>query len=122
MFFNSIKEINRLRKEINRLLSNIMSNIYLKLLLRRSQNFDFLGLKNLSLLQLQSEVWEKICVWFFYYFNFEWKYDVLKSKSPCILLNKITNVNKNETESKMQNPTHNFRETNLVLSSYRNRK
>ena len=49
MFFNSIKEINRLRKEINRLLSNKMSNIYLKLLLRRSQNFDFLGLKNLSL-------------------------------------------------------------------------
>ena len=25
-----------------------MSNIYLKLLLKRSQNFDFLGLKNLS--------------------------------------------------------------------------
>ena len=30
MFFNSIKEINRLRKEINRLLSKEMSNIYLK--------------------------------------------------------------------------------------------
>ena len=30
MFFNSIKEINRLRKEINRLLSKGMSNIYLK--------------------------------------------------------------------------------------------
>ena len=28
--FNSIKEINRLRKEINRLLSRIISNIYLK--------------------------------------------------------------------------------------------
>ena len=28
--FNSIKEINRLRKEINRLLSKEMSNIYLK--------------------------------------------------------------------------------------------
>ena len=28
--FNSIKEINRLRKEINRLLSKGMSNIYLK--------------------------------------------------------------------------------------------
>ena len=46
MFFNSIKEINRLRKEINRLLT--VSNIYLKVILRRSQNFDFLGLKNLS--------------------------------------------------------------------------
>ena len=41
-----IKEINRLRKEINTLLSKGMSNIYLKLHLRRSQNFDFLGLKN----------------------------------------------------------------------------
>ena len=30
MFFNSIKEINRLRKEINMLLSKGMSKIYLK--------------------------------------------------------------------------------------------
>ena len=30
MFFNSIKEINRLTKEINRLLSKEMSNIYSK--------------------------------------------------------------------------------------------
>ena len=31
MLFDSLKEINRLRKEINRLLSKGMSNIYLKL-------------------------------------------------------------------------------------------
>ena len=52
MFFNSVKEINRLRKEINRLLSKGMSNIYLKVAIqeknRRSQNFDFLALENLS--------------------------------------------------------------------------
>ena len=42
MFFNSIKETNRLRKEINRLLSKGVSNI------TRSQNFDFLGFENLS--------------------------------------------------------------------------
>ena len=47
MFFNLVKETNSLRKEINRLLSNGMSNIFDMLLLRRSQNFDFLGLKNL---------------------------------------------------------------------------
>ena len=41
--------------------------------------------------------------------------DVLKSKNPCILLNKNMNFTKNETESKMGNPTHSFRETNLVL-------
>ena len=49
------------------------------------------------------------------FFNFEKNYDDLKSKSPCILLNKNINFNKNETESKMENPTHSFRETNLVL-------
>ena len=42
----------RLRKEINRLLSKAMSNIYLKVTTEqkngRSQSFDFLGLKNLS--------------------------------------------------------------------------
>ena len=47
MFFNLIKEINRLRKEINRLLSEKMSNIYLKVTIEeknwRSQNFNFLG-------------------------------------------------------------------------------
>ena len=52
MFFNSVKEINRLIKEINRLLSKEMSNICLKVTIekkkRGSQNFDFLGLKNLS--------------------------------------------------------------------------
>ena len=52
MFFGSIKEINRLRKEINRLLSKGISNVYLKVTIEEknwcSQNFDFLGLKNLS--------------------------------------------------------------------------
>ena len=51
-FLNSIKEINRLSKEINRLLSKRMSNSYLKGTIEDknwcSQKFDFLGLKNLS--------------------------------------------------------------------------
>ena len=54
-------------------------------------------------------------MWLFYCFNFERNYDVLKSKCSCILLNKNINFNKNETESKMKNPTHGSRETNLVL-------
>ena len=58
-------------------------------------------------------------MWFFYYF--ERSYDVLKSKSPCILL--IKNINLNETELKMENPTHSFRGQTLVcLNSYKNRK
>ena len=57
----------------------------------------------------------KLCGWLFYYFNFERNYDVLKSKRPCFLLNKSINFNKNETELKMKNPTHYFRETNIVF-------
>ena len=34
MFFNSIKEINRLKKERNRLLSKNMSNICLKVIIK----------------------------------------------------------------------------------------
>ena len=41
--------------------------------------------------------------------------DVLKSKNPCILLNKNINFNKNETKSKMENSIHSFREANLQL-------
>ena len=41
------------------------------------------------------------------------------SKSPCFLLNKNINFNENKdgirkTESKMENFTYNFRETNVV--------
>ena len=60
-------------------------------------------------------------VWLFYYFNFERNYDVLKSKSPCILLNKNINFNENETEWKIANPTILERRT-LCFSSYKNRK
>ena len=42
-------------------------------------------------------------------------YDVLNSKSLGILLSKNMNFNKNETESKMKDPTHSFREVNFVL-------
>ena len=54
-------------------------------------------------------------MWLFYDINFEKNYDVLKSKSPHILFNKSINFNKNETESKMENPTHSFRETNSMF-------
>ena len=40
-----------------------------------------------------------------YYFNFERNYDVLKSKSPGVLLKKNIDFNKNETELKKENST-----------------
>ena len=46
MFFNSIKERNRLSKEINRQLSKGMSHICVKVTI--TQNSDFLVLKDLS--------------------------------------------------------------------------
>ena len=54
-------------------------------------------------------------MWLFDCFNFERTYDVLKSKNPSILLNENTNFSKNKTESKMENPTHSFREMNLMV-------
>ena len=125
-------------KERNRLISKGTSNIYLKITIEknwRSQNFNFLSLKNSSPGQLlgssnsgiyhwilkfliatpKSEIWEQKYMWFLYYFNFERNYDVLKPKSACFLLNKNINFNKNETVSKIENSTHAFRETSLVL-------
>ena len=45
MFFNSVKEINRLRKEINNLLSKGMSNIYLKATIEMFSKHQFSGFK-----------------------------------------------------------------------------
>ena len=55
-------------------------------------------------------------MWTLHYFNFKSNYDVLKSKSQRISLIKSINLNKNETELKMENPTNTFRE-NLELAN-----
>ena len=131
MLFNPIKEINRLKKYINRLLSKGMSNIYLKVTIETFSKLRFSGFekfvtrsvfRDLQLTQISlhfktcrcnlkmRDLGAKLCV----VRNFARNYGVLKLKSPCILLNKNINFNKNKTESKMENPTHSFRETNLV--------
>ena len=64
----------------------------------------------------------KLCV-VFLYLNFKRKYDVLKSKSSCVLLKKNINFNKNKTKSKMENPTHTVLERRtMCFSSYQNCK
>ena len=110
MFFSSVKEINRL-------ISKGMSNIYLKVTFAkncRSRNFDFLIFKKVvsrsvlrssnSRRQISVRPWAQNCVWLFYYFDYERNYEALKLKSPCILLNKNINFDKNETKSRMENP------------------
>ena len=52
---------------------------------------------------------------FFCYFNLERNYDVLKSKSPCILINKNINFNKNEAKSKMGKSTQSCTEKIILL-------
>ena len=46
MLFNSVKEINRLRKEIDRLLSTGMLEVTMEEKNWRSQNLDFLAFKH----------------------------------------------------------------------------
>ena len=43
VFFNLVKEINRLRQEIERLLRKGMSNIYLKIAIERFSKLRFSG-------------------------------------------------------------------------------
>ena len=85
MLFNSVKEINRL-------LSKGMSNIYLKVTIETFSKLQFsvgfwgdptyTDIIEFKKILIQSEVWEQNCVLLFYYFNFEKNYDVLKSKCP----------------------------------------
>ena len=64
---------------------------------------------------LKSEVWEQNCQWLFYYFNFERNCDLLKSQSPCILLNKNINFNWKTPHTVLERWT-------LYFSSYKNRQ
>ena len=107
-----------------------MSNIYLKTTIEKNLRFsslkkfvsrsvfEGLQLKKISLnfktfcCNLNIRGLKQSRMWFFYYFIFERNW---KSKSPCFLLIKNININKKETESKIENPTHTFRETKLVL-------
>ena len=122
MFFNLNKEINRSRIEINRLLGKRMSNIYLKVTTETFSKLWFSGFKKFATMSvlgglqltqillnfktsccnLKSGVWKQNCMWLFYYFDFKRCYNLLKLKSPCILLNKNIKVNKKETQSKME--------------------
>ena len=89
-----------------------MSNIYLKVILRKNQNFDFLSLKTsspgqfLELLKLKNQrSGSKAARWFpIILILKKKKKKKLKSKSPCLLLKKDENFNKKETESKMESP------------------
>ena len=131
---------------MNKLLRKGISNIYLKIATekKRSQNFDFLSLKifvsrsvfwelQLALISLnfKTSCWNlkiralgaKMFVFFllFLFWKELWRFKV---KESMHLLNKNIYFNKTETESKIENPTHSFRETSLPFCfiSYKNHK
>ena len=103
-----------------------------------SQNFDFLSLKGLSLghfletcnscryhwiliflvVTYKLEVWEQICAWIFYCFNFERNYDVLKSKTSSILLTKIQTLIKTKLNQIKKIPHIILERRNLFFNSY----
>ena len=132
---NSIKEINRLSKEMNRLFSKGMSNIYLKVTVETfsklwlsgfkifvtSSVFGELQLTHISLTVKTSccnlktrDLGAKLCVAFLFLLLWMelWRFKVQKSMH---FVEKNINFKKNDMESKMKNPTNSFRETNLVL-------
>ena len=98
-----------------------MSIIYLKVTIKKllHSELQFPSFKKLVSKSVfateKSEVLEQKSVWLFHYFYFERNDNALKLKILCFLLIKNVNSNKNETESKMENPTHSFREMNLML-------
>ena len=61
-------------------------------------------------------------MWLFYYFNFERSYDVLRLKSPCILLNKNMNFNKTKRNRKWEIPPSVLERRTACFSWYKNRK
>ena len=87
-----------------------------------SQNMDFLSLKKMLNFSYcwKSEVWKQNCMQLFY-FNFEKNY-VLKSRSPCILLNKNVNFNRNKQNRKWKIPHSVLERRTLCLSICKNHK
>ena len=62
---------------------------------------------------------EQNYVWFFCYFNFERNYDVLKSKSPCILLNKNKALITTKRNQKWKIPHTILERRTLCFSPYK---
>ena len=90
-----------------------MSNIYLKATIEKNgRSQKFLGSSNSSL-NFKSSCYNvkikgvRAKLQLVYYFDFERNYDVLKSKSPCILLDKNINFIKTERNLKWKIP-HTF--------------
>ena len=61
----------------------------------------------------------KLCAAFLLFY-FERNCDTLKSKSPCFLLNKNTNFNKNDTHRKWKIPNTVLQRWTMCFSSYKN--
>ena len=72
--------------------SKSLKDLPLGQFLGSSNSRRYHGILKLLVATLKSEVWKQNCVWLFHYFHFEKNYDVLKPKSPYMLLNKNIKV------------------------------
>ena len=115
MFFNSVEQINRLRKEMNTLLNTEMSNIYLKVTIEKkwhTQNFDFIGSKSSSPGQFLESSNSRRYHWIFKLLVATWKSDVQEQNCLWLFYSqrvyafcwKNLNFNENDTESKIEIP------------------
>ena len=111
-----------------------MSNIYLEVTIEKNwcfRNFDFLSLeRSLQVSFCRAPAHTIITEFSNFLLQLENQRSgskamcgfliIFKSKSPYFLLNENINFGKNKTESKMENLTHSFRETNLCFSLHKN--
>ena len=123
MFLIQLKNKMGWEKEAKRLLSKGMSNINLTVNIKTFSKLWFSGFKKFANGSVFGEMISlifktsccnskirglgaKMCMvffFFFFFFFFEKNYDVLKSKSPCNLLNKNINFNKKKNGIKNVN-------------------
>ena len=91
MFFNSIKEVNRLRKEISRISNKGMSNIYLKVTIEKNEVLKTSSESKNFLLQLkkQRSGGKYVCSFSIILILKGIMTFKCQGRSPCILLKKI---------------------------------
>ena len=93
-----LKNAKKICKPNNRDLNRDWKNSSPCQFLQSSNSRRYHWILKLFVVTSKSEVWEENDVWLFYCFNFEIKHGVLESNSPCILLNKNTNFDKNKND------------------------
>ena len=95
-----------------------MSNIYLKVIIETFSKLRFSESKKFVHFETSCCNLKNRDLLFFYYFNFERNYDLLKSKSLCILLMKSINFKKKTSKIENGKPHTQFYKDELCASAH----